>query len=280
MRLEEVHPYRDSARNVLLSILLYSAVALFWRWLFERFPPRLNEEAKKKLGGPEVFAREAAQCMVAISSHLFVGPWALSMAVIFCAYGSTEQGLSGYSAEPPDPFWIGLDYYCCIVGEIITGNFIYQLIFWCLRWETGIDTLLHHLGFAIAGILVLWVQLYPKLAAGAIGMEVSSPFLSMHMMFRQFEGETCAFISNLSAAVFSALFFVVRICFYGYVVFDFQKQYFNHWDKFPSWADSNHTAAILLFFSIGWVLQLFWAKMVLNKSLKTLRAFMGHRKSA
>mmetsp|Transcript_8938 Transcript_8938/g.13507 ORF Transcript_8938/g.13507 Transcript_8938/m.13507 type:complete len:225 (-) Transcript_8938:46-720(-) len=201
------------------------------------------------------------------------------MAVIFCCYGSTEQGLSAYAADPPDPFWAKMDLYCCVCGEIITGNFIYQLVFWCLRWETGIDTLLHHLGFMVAGILVLWVQLYPRLSAAAIGMEVSSPFLSLHMLVRQFEGSAPALMSSLAAAAFAAVFFVVRIFFYGYVIMDFQYQYFAHWDRFPSWADPMLTLAILSVFSLGWVLQLFWARMVWSKSIKTLKTLMGMKKS-
>lgn len=277
MRLEEVHPYRESARNVVLSTAAYSAYALLWRWIFRRFPPRLNDEAKKKVER-EQFACDASQCMVAITSHFFIGPWALSMAIIFCLYGTTEQGLSAYMSGTPDPFWANMDLFCCICGEIITGNFIYQLLFWLLRWETGMDVFVHHLGFMVAGILVLWVQMYPKLSAAAIGMEVSSPFLSLHTLFRQLEGDTCAMISSLSAAVFSGLFFVVRIFFYGYVVLEFQYLYYKRWDVFPSWADPVLTAAIGSVFLVGWVLQLFWASMVVAKSMKALKSLLGKRK--
>mmetsp|Transcript_3964 Transcript_3964/g.5606 ORF Transcript_3964/g.5606 Transcript_3964/m.5606 type:complete len:98 (-) Transcript_3964:32-325(-) len=84
---------------------------------------------------------------------------------------------------------------------------------------------------------------------------------------------------RLAATMFSAIFFIVRIFFYGYVIMDFQYQYFAHRDQFPSWADPMLTLAILSVFSLGWVLQLFWARMVWSKSIKTLKTLMGMKKS-
>jgi len=275
MRLEEVHPYHVSARNVAISAVGYSAYAIFWRWMFLRFPPRRNKDAKKT--SDEVFAKDASLCMVAITSHAFMGPWALCMAVVFTLYGSTADGLSGYLSGV-DAFWMRMDLYCCVCGEIITGNFLFQLVFWFLRWETGLVSFLHHLGFVVAGVLVLWVQLYPRLSAAAISMEVSSPFLSSHLLFRQLEGDLAASISNASSVVFVLLFFVVRILFYGYTVLDFQYQYFLHRDGFPPWADPTVTTAIMIIFSVGWVLQLFWSRAVFAKAIKALRGSQGKEK--
>lgn len=66
--------------------------------------------------------------------------------------------------------------------------------------------------------MILHLSVYPKLACGAMCMEVSSVFLSMclarldnprymelnmrHLMFRQIDGSLCALLSDVAAAFF------------------------------------------------------------------------------
>jgi len=274
LKLRELRPTSASVCAVLAWMAVYSCYALLWRWLFARFPPRLNQEAKKRPVSREQFCRDAAQCVVAITSHLFGGPFALWLALTYHT-GPRDRTITCFPASgaAPDPFCLRLDTYSMFVGEAMTANFFYQLLFWLLRWERGLDTLLHHLGFAAAGVLTLKTCLYAKLATTAMAMEISSPFLSLHVLFRQLEGKQCQLISSTASLIFSLLFVVVRVLLYGYTVLEFMYLYFMRRDLFPP-NPPTPPMAILVVYTLGWVLQMFWFVSILSKSLKTLRSLL------
>jgi len=131
------------------------------------------------------FSKEAAQCVVAFTSHIVLGPFALMVLAGYHA-GPPWWGISAFAHGSPDPRALQLDIYTCICGEILIGNLLYQVLFWFLGWEETIDSLLHHLGFLAAGILVASGGMCGKVAVAAIGMEVSSPFLSLHILLEGF----------------------------------------------------------------------------------------------
>lgn len=270
MRLHDLHTPLDTLRWVMVWAVLYSAYAWIARLALRRLGPRLNESARKAGTTQEGFCREAAQCVVAITSHVFLGPTALWLAVQYM-FAADELGLSVCNTENIDPVWLRREMLSYHTGEVFVGNMVYQLLYWLLRWETGVDTLLHHLGFLIAGVLVLAAGCYARLAMSAIAMEVSSPFLSLHVLCRQLEGKWCSRVSDAAKAMFVAVFFVVRIGFYGHALAKFHTLYWRHWDMFPREVPSFVTAGILVSFTAGWLLQLVWAKMVLAKALKALR---------
>eukprot|EP00438_Fugacium_kawagutii_P002135 Skav218485 [mRNA] locus=scaffold538:1217737:1220325:+ [translate_table: standard] len=156
-------------------------------------------------------------------THLYLGPAALSLSLHYQFEGSEMGYPAAWSAFAPQPAKhsdLLQDLLCGQLGEMFTGNVLYQIIFWFLKWETGIDTLLHHIGFFLAGVLILNLCVYPKLASSAMCMEVSSIFLSTHLMFRQIDGKFCAILSDVAATFFVLTFLVVRIAWFGLCVAD------------------------------------------------------------
>ncbi|CAK9013032.1 unnamed protein product [Durusdinium trenchii] len=137
----------------------------------------MSEAAKERGTSRTEFVHNAASCIVAITTHLYLGPAALILSVQYQLRGQ-EASLSAFLVNPVKQTDIMQDVQCGRIGEMFTGNILYQIIFWLLQWETGIDTLLHHIGFFLAGLLVLHLGVYPKLASSAMSMEVSSVFLS------------------------------------------------------------------------------------------------------
>lgn len=276
MHLRDDYPMEDTVKACLAWAAAYSIYAVVLRHVFRRLGLRLSDAAKKAGTKEDAFCCEAAQCMVAITSHILLGPLALVLAARYCL-GPGEIGLGSTFDDNPDAWLRRMDRLSLMCGEVFAGNMMYQLLFWLLRWETGVDTLMHHIGFLIASVLVLTATAFNQLAMSAISMEVSSPFLSLHVLFRQLDGSRCARISDLAAMAFSVVFVVVRIVFYGWnvahflcIVWSRRGQLFHPEVKVfaPGVA---HTVAILVVFTAGWVLQLFWMQRVISKALKLRR---------
>lgn len=158
---------------------------------------------------------------------------------------------------------------------MFTANMVYQVIFWVLGWEKGLDMLLHHVGFLITGCMVLVFAVYGKLITSAMAMEMSSPFLSLHMLARMLDGKWWALVSNLAMVVFAAVFVVVRLGFYSFAVLEFHYLYWYHHELFPQWTPPAASYGLMFCFTLGWVLQLFWGKLVVSKAVKTCLGFLG-----
>jgi len=259
--------------TTLLSVFcwagLYIVCALFTKWLVALKPPRLNDSGKKQFTTKDDFSRFAAQCIVSIIGHTFLGPLAFYTAVMY-HYFPIQASITSFSGSTADSIWV--DVQTCRLGEVFTGNMVYQLVFWLLGWEKGMDMLLHHVGFLTAGVLVLTVVVYGKLAMGAVAMEMSSPLLNLHLLMRTLDGDGWKLLSNLAMTTFGAMFVLVRLGYYSYVVLEFNYLYWFRHELFPSWTPPVLTVSIMIVFTLGWILQLVWGKSVVLKSLKVLRA--------
>jgi len=183
--------------------------------------------------------------------------------------------LSAFLPEPLLAADVTRELWCCRVGEMFTGNVLYQIVFWILRWETGIDMLLHHVGFFVAGYLILDLTCLGKLASAAMSMEVSSVFLSVHLMLRQIDGKTCALISDLAAAFFALAFISIRIFWYGFVVAEFNYTWWLEPEKLPQGLPVVETRLAHAVFTLGWFLQLYWSKLVVTKVSRAVREMMS-----
>jgi len=250
--------------------------ALFARWLVALKPPRMNDSGKKQFATKDDFARFAAQCIVSIVGHTCLGPLAFYTAVMY-HYLPIQASVTAFSGTTRDAEWV--DILTCRLGEAFTGNMVYQLVFFFLGWEKGMDVLLHHVGFLVAGALVLTVVVYGKLAMGAVAMEMSSPLLNLHLLSRTLDGDGWKLVSNIAMVTFAAMFVLVRLGCYSYVVLEFMYLYWFRHELFPYWTPPVLTNGIMIVFTLGWILQLVWGKGVVLKSLKVLGAVVATKTS-
>merc|ERR1712217_230898 len=105
---------------------------------------------------------------------------------------------------------------------------------------------------------------------GAIAMEVSNPFLSLHVLFRQLDGVWAARVSGVAAGAFAITFFLVRILFYGWQVASFHYSFWLRSELLPPEVPVPLSYAILVIFTAGLVLQLLWLRLVISKVLRVL----------
>eukprot|EP00439_Symbiodinium_sp_Y106_P063887 s1066_g9.t4 len=268
MNVAEQFRAHRSERTTVYAVVCWAAVfcvyALCVKAGIAKLSPPMSEAAKSKGTLRDQLSKDIAACIVAITTHTFLGPMALYLSISYNAAGYPAS-LSPFLLEEPRMANVTRELWCCRVGEMFTGNILYQLIFWLLRWETGIEMLLHHIGFFVAGYLILDLACFGKLASGAMSMEVSSVFLSVHLMTRQIDGKRCALVSDLAAAVFALTFLGIRIFWYGYVVAEFNYTWFLEPEKFPPNISVVKASAAHLIFTLGWVLQLYWSKLVVSK---------------
>jgi len=258
---------------VLLWALIFSLYALALKFVLLRRAVPMSEAAKSRGTSRVEFAENVASCIVAISTHIYLGPTALMLSFHY-QFEGYPAAFSAFVTQPPKQSDILQDLFCGQLGEMFTGNILYQIIFWFLKWETGIDTLLHHIGFFLAGVSVLNLCIYPKLASGAMCMEVSSVFLSTHLMFRQIDGKLCAILSDVAAAFFALSFLTIRICWFGFIVVDF---IYHAWKQPEIPQNVGVTKSIIAgsVFSLGWILQLYWSQLVVSKASKAAKAMLG-----
>jgi len=270
--------YTRDASTTVLAVLgwttLFSIYAYGLKFLLMTKKLPMSEAAKGRGTSREEFAKNVASCIVAITTHLYLGPTALMLSFRYQA-GGYPAALSAFLQPAPPVEALENDRLCCQVGELFTGNILYQVIFWLLRWETGFDTLLHHIGFFVAGYLILDLTVFGKLSAGAMSMEVSSVFLSLHLMFRQIDGKLCALVSEAAAAVFALSFILVRIFWYGFIVIDFNYNFWMEPFKLTSDMVVPKAYCACFVFSLGWVLQLYWSQMVVTKAAKAAKAMLS-----
>ncbi|CAE7030130.1 CLPB [Symbiodinium natans] len=274
---EQFRVYRSERTTVYAVVswaALFCAYALFVKAFIAKLSPPMSEAAKSKGILRDQLSRDIASCIVAITTHTFLGPMALYLSLSYHAAGNPAS-LACFLLEPPRPVDVTRELWCCRIGEMFTGNILYQSIFWLLRWETGIEMLLHHIGFFVAGYLILDLTCFGKLASAAMSMEVSSVFLSVHLMTRQIDGRRCALISDLAAAVFALTFLGIRIFWYGYVVAEFNYFWFLEPEKLPQNLSPVKTSMAHLIFTLGWFLQLYWSKLVVSKVWRAARGMMG-----
>lgn len=262
-----------SALAVLAWALIFSLYALLLKFVLLRKALPMSEAAKSRGTSRVEFAENVASCIVAISTHIYLGPAALMLS-LHHQFQGYPAAFSAFVPQPPKQNDVLQDLLCGQLGEMFTGNVLYQIIFWFLKWETGIDALLHHIGFFLAGVLILNLAVYPKLASSAMCMEVSSIFLSTHLMFRQIDGKLCALLSDVAAAFFALTFLTIRILWFGYCVVDF---IYHAWmePEIPQNVGVTKSVIAAAVFGLGWILQLYWSQLVVSKAAKAAKAMLG-----
>merc|ERR1712130_890541 len=103
----------------------------------------------------------------------------------------------------------GVTAQVAFVGLMFTIFTIVDGILAFFHGLAGIDYMVHHVAFIVAGVLIRGHCMLPFNAAILMSMEVSNIFLNWMMFFRHREGFTRSVAH--SSGLFAAFFFVFRI---------------------------------------------------------------------
>ena len=209
------------------------------------------------------FVRDTALNAYAFVFHSILGP--------FAAYCACEAVLS--TPTPPSPVAESLaDVGPCvaearanIVGVLYTSWSLFQMVWIVLGWESGIDNYIHHVVFLSVSLVGFYFNVAGELFLFAGAMEVSTPPLNVMLTAQQVEGSGSAAAADKAGAVFVLLFFTSRVAGFGYGLW----RSLSFWWAGSPVADlsGREGAAALLhvLFGAGWIVQLFWARVVLGK---------------
>eukprot|EP00756_Hemistasia_phaeocysticola_P056906 Hpha_TRINITY_DN33550_c0_g1::TRINITY_DN33550_c0_g1_i1::g.171131::m.171131 len=171
-----------------------------------------------------------------------------------------------------DEFDLRVHNFAALIGELFLGYTMYMTVMLFMGWDKGVDTLIHHIAF----ITLAWFQVgygvFVRVGLWAMSMELSTPALYVHLVYRQIEGETASKLSSCSAIVFGLLFILVRIIGFGYGVITAAVSTITHFDTVlpdkPDAIPKELGLFILLLMFGGWALQLYWATFIFGKLFK------------
>eukprot|EP01065_Artemidia_motanka_P027856 TRINITY_DN33054_c0_g1_i1.p2 TRINITY_DN33054_c0_g1~~TRINITY_DN33054_c0_g1_i1.p2 ORF type:complete len:365 (+),score=97.39 TRINITY_DN33054_c0_g1_i1:76-1095(+) len=217
-------------------------------------------------------AQFAALGCVGAPFWLVLGPTCLAMAVTYqLRYdpGAPEN----FQNDPLIFDAEGLRYhnFATLMGELFLGYTLYMTVMWLWDWDTGVDTIIHHVAF----IALAWLQVSAAslCAVGqwAIAMETSTPPLWGYLVFRQIAGKGGGDhpIGEVAKPVFGVLFILLRVIGFGYGLITCCIGLVSHWDTvFPGKPHSitvpaGMTVFVLMF--VGWALQLYWGALIVAK---------------
>lgn len=151
------------------------------------------------------------------------------------------------------------------VGLMFTVYTAVDLVVALVHGLAGIDYLIHHVAFIVAGVLIRSNCMLPFNAAVLISMEVSNLPLNYMMFFRHREGYNCSV--TIASVLFAVTFFVFRIGINTYGAgFLLWHQDESTPPRVPLWQRYFILTAIV----VGALLQFWWGHKVIESMLKAL----------
>ena len=265
------------------SILLhYLVLHPLWRNGWTDFT--MTEKSLKSWDRPG-FIRQVSLCCQSTMLHAVLGPVSIYYAYTWASTTTVEQGVvlfSGITAESCPMWTVGVN-----IGSIFGGWSMFQCVWLVMGWEVGGAAMwVHHIMFAGLSFGCPYLSVLPELTIFAISMEMSTPFLEPMLMLRSVHGYEKQV--DVVQALFAVVFIFVRVFFYGYGLF----RSLTFWWVAPEAAllavEDRKTVTITLqvcdcslfgclilsflqvIFTLGYIMQLLWARTIVNKSLKTL----------
>lgn len=217
--LDEVVFTSEYQSRAALFALIFTISTYVFFYVLSNVPVKflaLSEAAKKKGQKRETFLREAAGAVVSFLYHGVAGPYSAYMTYRLLRTVpsfSSPQLIMRDDASPRGSEINLLMNDLMYLSEIFVGYMISLVYFWIIRWETGVVQLIHHLTFLLVSILS--ANYFFLVGIVSLSMEISSPFLNVHLIFRNIAGPTAESISTSSTKIFAVLFFIFRIIGYG-----------------------------------------------------------------
>lgn len=167
----------------------------------------------------------------------------------------------GYKYETPE----ALLCMNIVVGYLISDLY---LSLTHLEWPGTSMMLFHHL-LGIFSMIYTTVHHY---AAGTIVcmvvLEATSPFINFRWFFEKNGIKTTSpFLYLLNGAMITLSWFLLRICFYGWMIFNFVIRL---WSDLMSYNSYLHTFVVVFGMLGGYALQIVWFKKIFAGMMKAL----------
>lgn len=78
-------------------------------------------------------------------------------------------------------------------------------------------------------------------------------------------------MSDIASVIFALTFVIFRIGIFGYALLEFHYRVWRQQGIFPAFTNWPLTYGILLTFTAGWILQWFWLRQLLSKTLRMFK---------
>jgi len=255
---------------LLLLVASHYVIRSLIKWNWTSY--ELTEDATAHGMTREHFPRDTAIHVKDFILHSFLGPYALWAAVQCASSSPPAAGLVLFPASPDSvcPCY----YHTHVIGRLFLGNVLFQVLGLILGWETGLDTLFHHVLFLILAGMVMYSELMFELSVFGIAMETSTPALCLMLVFRSVQGFDKA--ATVAGMLFAVLFLASRVFFYGLGIWRSLSFWWTetHLQQLAVEALSQQEVVTLIMqalFTAGWVLQLVWARLIVAKMLRALQ---------
>ena len=175
----------------------------------------------------------------------------------------SELYSEGYKYETPESL-------LCV--NIVVGYLLSDLCLGLthLEWPGTMMMLFHH----VLGIFSMVYTTTHHFGTGMIVcivvLEATSPFINFRWYFEKSGMKTSApMLYLVNGALITLSWFLLRICFYGWMIFKFV---FQLWSDLISYDNHLHTFVVVFGLVGGYVLQVVWFKKIFAGMMKALSA--------
>jgi len=133
------------------------------------------------------------------------------------------------------------------------------------------ELLLHHSIFAAVCVVMFRGCTAPFVGAALVAQELSTPFLNSFQVLRAYLGLSSV-VTQAAFALFALSFYAVRVCLNSVMTYIFLREVYASFVGPPGASSLVYSRAEQLVLAVvlsgGWVLQCYWARMILKNLLK------------
>ncbi len=274
---------------ILMQYLIYFALRP-WR-------PRLTENAAKAWAGKEAvekMRKSGRDAMAAMDARAWRKFHKETACTIFCcvfhtvyataAIAAVNEYGSGEALTPArvlgdrsvllaagDLEYLRTTEAAGFLGSVFGAVMICFLYFWFLGWDLyDKPAFFHHITFLGVTLILARRLAMPYSGLVAMSMEGSSPALNLMMLLRQLGSSGAQTATVAAFAVFSISFIYLRVWAFGKAVVQVIVLRMSRPETFPVHVPAWESDVVVLLWTAGWVLQLYWASQILKKARRQL----------
>eukprot|EP00658_Telonema_sp_P-2_P045448 TRINITY_DN3340_c0_g1_i2.p1 TRINITY_DN3340_c0_g1~~TRINITY_DN3340_c0_g1_i2.p1 ORF type:complete len:302 (+),score=74.53 TRINITY_DN3340_c0_g1_i2:126-1031(+) len=239
----------------------------------------LTEQSVKDGATRESFIRDATIQTQSVVLHSFIGTAGAFLAWRSVSWSAATEGVVVHTGSRIEECNTCAGVY--LLGHLFGAWAFYQLTWLLLGWQKGFDNWAHHLMFCTIAVINPYFFTIYEATGFALAMEISSPALSAMIIFRsatgrmQLLGSTWDYreIETAAGLVFCPVFLVVRVLLFGYGLWRSVQVWFVQPESVMVALGSRASGAKLIqgIYFAAWLLQLFWARIVVKKVLRKIR---------
>lgn len=219
----------------------------------------------------ESFLRDAAYNLQGVLLHSVQGPL------------SAHAAWRAVASSPAVPVWPAQDLahapgceagvHANVMGAVFTSWALFQVLWMVAGCERGVDMYIHHTLFLLATIVGPYYNICPELILFTLAMECSTAPLNAMLVTRSLQGWEG--VAEAIAPLFAVSFLLFRVVLFGWGLW----RSLAFWWAPPSAAGSvgdlrgrlGAVAGLHALLAGAFVLQLFWARVLVAKAVSKLR---------